>query len=488
MFILKTTTEEYVLEHIRETKTPTEAWDTFTKLFSKKNDTNSNLLRVKSLYREISELDPEAPIGEARLKRIIVHGLKPEFKSFVVVVQGWPTQPSLVEFKNLLAGQEVLAKKLGGVSLKNDEEALSASKGMRNSNSNGSKRSDDKTRGHQSERSTRTAGGSKNRNNAKKFEGKCYNCGKKGHMARNCWSKKNIAESNIATLKAEDEWDFEASFAADEDELAFAAIISNQINYESDWIVDLGCSNHMTGDKKKVEERVKIHGKSSCCDSRQLKITDSTHNMMKKSMLKELPKLEVRRDTVCAGFQYGKSHQFPYEESNFRVKKPLELNSDVFGPVKQAFIGGMKYMVTFINDFLRYVLVHFMKNKSKTLTKFKEFKKSVETEIGRDVQSYEPTMEENTHQTSSRISFRRPKYACSSHVPALHNRIACLKGKTDTLQKYGEGTTVKENDGGIVTQQPRNVTYLKMLCLMKPPLGGPLARKYYQVPVFLKRS
>ncbi|KAL0458663.1 UNVERIFIED_CONTAM: hypothetical protein Slati_0493500 [Sesamum latifolium] len=72
-------------------------------------------------------------------------------------------------------------------------------------------------------------------------------------MARDCWSKKNVVESNIITSKTEDEWDFEASFAADEDELAFTATISNQINYESDWIVDSGCSNHITGDKEKLK-------------------------------------------------------------------------------------------------------------------------------------------------------------------------------------------------------------------------------------------
>jgi len=98
MFVLKTTVEEDVLEHIRDAKTPKEAWDTFTKLFSKKNDTKLQLLenellsmaqrdmtiaqyfhKVKSLCREISELDPEAPIGYTRMKRIIIHGLKPKF-------------------------------------------------------------------------------------------------------------------------------------------------------------------------------------------------------------------------------------------------------------------------------------------------------------------------------------------------------------------------------------------------------------------------
>ncbi|KAK4390212.1 hypothetical protein Sango_2084500 [Sesamum angolense] len=133
--ICRTTIEEDVLEHIHETNTPKEAWDTFAKLFSKKNDTKLQLIESR-----------------------------------------------------------------------------------RNSEARGSKKSDDKARNHQSERNTRIAGGSKNHGNVKKFEGKCYNCGKKGHMERDCWSKRNVAESNVVTSKTEDELDFEASFAVDEDE------------------------------------------------------------------------------------------------------------------------------------------------------------------------------------------------------------------------------------------------------------------------------
>ncbi|KAK3007270.1 hypothetical protein RJ639_017691 [Escallonia herrerae] len=39
MLALKTTVKEDVLEHIRDASTPKQAWDTFTKLFLKKNDT-----------------------------------------------------------------------------------------------------------------------------------------------------------------------------------------------------------------------------------------------------------------------------------------------------------------------------------------------------------------------------------------------------------------------------------------------------------------
>lgn len=105
--------------------------------------------------------------------------------------------------------------------------------------------------------------------------------------------------------------------------------------------------------------------------------------IMEKSMLKGLPQLEVKTDIVCAGCQYGKAHQQPYKESKFRAKKPLELiHSDVFGPVKQTSISGMRYMVTFIDDYSRYVWVFFMKEKSETFSKFQEFKTTLEGELG----------------------------------------------------------------------------------------------------------
>ena len=103
-------------------------------------------------------------------------------------------------------------------------------------------------------------------------------------------------------------------------------------------------------------------------------------------MLKGLPQLEVRTGMVCAGCQYGKAHQLSYEESKFKAKEPLELiYSDVFGPIKQASIGGMRYMETFINYFSRYLWVFFMKENFETLSKFKEFKSIIEAEIGKRV-------------------------------------------------------------------------------------------------------
>ncbi|CAB4263099.1 unnamed protein product [Prunus armeniaca] len=103
--------------------------------------------KVKSICREISDLDPTAAIVESRIKRISIHGLRPEYRGFVAAVQGKPTQPSLVEFENLLADQEAMVKQMGGVSLKGEEEALYTNKSKGNFKQHvggGSKRYGDK--------------------------------------------------------------------------------------------------------------------------------------------------------------------------------------------------------------------------------------------------------------------------------------------------------------------------------------------------------
>ena len=77
-----------------------------------------------------------------------------------------------------------------------------------------------------------------------------------GHMAKDCWSKKKHVESNVATSSSkenkEDDWDAVSFFAKEEEELALTATTLERIDYENDWIVDSGCSNHMMGDRGKL--------------------------------------------------------------------------------------------------------------------------------------------------------------------------------------------------------------------------------------------
>ena len=147
LFAIKTSIEEEMLEHIRHVNTSKATWDTFSTLFSKKNDVRLQLLenelmsvaqrdmtitqyftKVKSLCREISKLDPTSNISDSRMRRIIIHGLRPEYRSFVTAIQGQLVQPSLVELENLLANQEALFKQMVGVSLKSERKHYLAAK------------------------------------------------------------------------------------------------------------------------------------------------------------------------------------------------------------------------------------------------------------------------------------------------------------------------------------------------------------------------
>ena len=124
--------------------------------------------------------------------------------------------------------------------------------------------------------------------------------------------------------------------------------------------------------------------------------------MMKKSMLKGLPQLDVLIDTVCARCQYGKEHQLPYKESKFKAKEPLELvHFDVFGPIKEPSIGGMRYMVTFIDVFSWYVWVFFMKENLTYSQSLKSLESQLKQKWGRRSIACAQTMGENSAQGSS---------------------------------------------------------------------------------------
>jgi hypothetical protein len=111
------------------------------------------------------------------------------------------------------------------------------------------------------------------------------------------------------------------------------------------------------------------------------------YEMSKRGIVRGLPKLNPCSNIVCAGCQFGKAYKLPFQESNFESKAPLELvHIDVFGKVRNPSISGMRCMITFIDDFSRYVWVYFMKEKSKTLEKFKEFCTKTESLVGHRIQ------------------------------------------------------------------------------------------------------
>jgi hypothetical protein len=86
----------------------------------------------------------------------------------------------------------------------------------------------------------------------------------------------------------------------------------------------------------------------------------------------------------CGACAKAKTHQIPVpKQSSSKTTRPLELiHSDVCGPMNVDSIGGSKYVLTFTDDYSRYVTVYFLKNKSDVLKKFQEYANMMENFTG----------------------------------------------------------------------------------------------------------
>lgn len=88
--------------------------------------------------------------------------------------------------------------------------------------------------------------------------------------------------------------------------------------------------------------------------------------------------------SMCEGCIKGKMNRQPFKSvGEIRSKRPLELvHTDVCGPMRTESIGGSRYFVTFTDDCTRLCVVHFVRQKSDVLNKFKEYKAYVENKTG----------------------------------------------------------------------------------------------------------
>ncbi|KAH0682162.1 hypothetical protein KY289_019914 [Solanum tuberosum] len=277
MYALSVTIEDEFLQRIKNAKTPKDVWDTLAMIFTKKNDerlqrlenellsiSQQNMtisqyfLKVKSLSDELSKLDPENAIAEKRMRRIIVHGLRPEYKGIITATRGWATEPTLSELENMLANEEDLEKPLSSLTIKDEDKALFS-----------------KRQAYQKREAERTSrpGGTK-RINIKELNDKTSR--RKASTTGKCRcativERKDTTRETTGTRKLkkdeEEVWDFETSCAVEEtnqqeelvtchsnkeEEIALAIVSEKLVDYEHDWIVDSGCSNHMTGDEKNL--------------------------------------------------------------------------------------------------------------------------------------------------------------------------------------------------------------------------------------------
>lgn len=76
---------------------------------------------------------------------------------------------------------------------------------------------------------------------------------------------------------------------------------------------------------------------------------------------------EGKNDTIrCTHCSEGKQTRLPFNNVEPRATQPLELvHSDLCGPMENESCSGMKYFITFVDDYTRMVHVYLMKDKVK---------------------------------------------------------------------------------------------------------------------------
>lgn len=97
-----------------------------------------------------------------------------------------------------------------------------------------------------------------------------------------------------------------------------------------------------------------------------------------------LPEIKKPSDHLCGGCAQGKMTVAPFpKESQTKTTRPLELiHTDVVGPMRTKSAGGSRYVLTFVDDFSKFVKVYFFRNKSQVYTKFIEYKREMENLCG----------------------------------------------------------------------------------------------------------
>ncbi|UYV66792.1 hypothetical protein LAZ67_4002870, partial [Cordylochernes scorpioides] len=235
--------------------------------------------------------------------------------------------------------------------------------------------------------------------NRKEFKFNCYYCGKKGHKAADCWSKRNskrnnkrmpaslgIRDENILEV---DEWCLDSGATAhmcclrtafsnlrETEPIAVKLANDQSIEALGTGTVELEVFEHGEPFLLKLENVLFVPGLKGNLISRE-------------NLVNGLPKGEFKSITSCETCIRGKQTRLPFPEVSLtKSTEPLQLiHSDICEPMRTKSYGGALHFATFIDDFSRMIFTFVMKRKNEIFKGFKVFKRFAEKQTGKKIKA-----------------------------------------------------------------------------------------------------
>ena len=97
-------------------------------------------------------------------------------------------------------------------------------------------------------------------------------------------------------------------------------------------------------------------------------------------LLEGIPSRPFKYISVCEGCIYGKQCRQKFAtNNNKKTERPLQVvHSDLCGPMQTTSLDGNRYFISFIDDFTRFTILYFRKEKSRAFKAFTSYKAYVE--------------------------------------------------------------------------------------------------------------
>jgi transposase InsO family protein len=106
------------------------------------------------------------------------------------------------------------------------------------------------------------------------------------------------------------------------------------------------------------------------------------------NMVCDMPSISLSKNEICKGCMLGKNMKKAFPSSDNRAQGILDVvHYDVCGPMSSPSLSGCLYYAIFIDDYSRKCWIYFLKAKSDTFDKFKEYKAFIEKHTGKHIRT-----------------------------------------------------------------------------------------------------